>query len=339
MVAPARFPTLPLPSIRAKFPSMSQTPDWDNAWEGLEPQQPRPRRGCYQWAMATAIVLALAVAALAVFARQRGANDAPGLVLPGTGTPATTESEATAAPIAEATAAGPGLAPTATLPGEMATPELPPASDVVAARFAPILDGDPSDWADLPVYTSPFTVFTSDTWDGTDDLDVSWHVGWDDVFLYFSFTVMDETHAQSQSGNQMFRGDSVELQIDTDRAGDYGPALSVDDYQAILSPGDLGSLRPSAWLFQGTTDGNMLDAPRGTNIVVVARQTADGYTMEAAVPWIDLGVTPAPGLVLGLAVNANDNDRPGVAAQEVMKSNIPSRRHGDPTTWGTVTLQ
>ncbi len=319
---------------------MSQTPDWDNAWQGLEPQQPKSRRGCYGWAIAAAVLLALGVLALAVFARQRGAGG-PDLVLPGTDQPATAVAEdGTAPPAGEATATpGSGLAATATLPGDAATPTLPPASDVVAARYAPILDGDPADWTGLSFYTSPHTVFTDETWDGSDDLAASWWVAWDDVYLYFAFNVSDDVHAQSQSGNLTFRGDSIELQIDTDRPGDFGSRLSPDDFQITLSPGDFGALPPSAWLFQGTGGGDMLDAPAGHTIVVAARPTADGYTLEAAIPWTDLGLTPTPGLVIGLAVNANDNDRPGAAVQEMMKSNMPGRRFGDPTTWGTLTLQ
>ena len=319
---------------------MSQTPDWDKAWQGLEPQQPKSRRGCFGLAIVAAVLLMLGVLALAVFARQRGAGG-PDLVLPGTDQPPTTIAEDGATPPAgEATATpGPGLAATATLPGDAATPTLPPASDVVAARYAPILDGDPADWAALPFYTSPFTVFTDETWDGSDDLAASWWVAWDDVYLYFAFSVSDDIHAQSQSGNLTFRGDSLELQLDTDRPGDYGPRLSPDDFQISLSPGDFGALSPSAWLFQGTGGGDMVDAPAGHTIVVAARPTADGYTLEAAIPWTDLGLTPTPGLVIGLAVNANDNDIPGAAVQELMKSNVPTRRFGDPTTWGTLTLQ
>jgi hypothetical protein len=324
---------------------MSGTPDWDDAWQGLEPQQPRTRRGCYGWALAAAVVLTLAVLALAVFARQQGTSNDSGLLLPGTD-PAETAApgettdpgQATAAP-GEATATVSGLAPTATLPGDAATPALPPASDVVAGRFAPILDGDPSDWANLPFFTSPYAVFTGDEWDGSDDLAPTWWGAWDDVYLYFAFSVVDDIHAQNQSGNSTFRGDSLELQIDTDRAGDFGPTLSADDFQISLSPGDFGALPPSAWLFQGTSGGDMLDAPAGHTIVVAARPAADGYTLEAAIPWVDLRLTPTAGLVIGLAVNANDNDRRGEAVQEMMKSNVPGRRFGDPTTWGTLTLQ
>ena len=317
---------------------MSQTPDWDSAWQGLEPKQPRSRRGCYPWALAAAALLTLAVLALAVFARQRGADDGGGLVLPGTVTPATVAPGETAAPGATATP-GTGLAATATLPGELLTPSPPPETNVVAGRFAPILDGDPADWAGQPAYTSPYTVFTGDTWDGSDDLAATWQIGWDETFLYIAVSVADDVHSQSQTGNQAFRGDSVELQIDADRGGDLGPTLSTDDFQISLSPGDFGALQPSAWLFQGTAGGDMGDAPAGNLITVLARPTDGGYTLEAAIPWRDLNIAPTPGLVIGLAVNVNDNDHPGTAAQELMKSNLPGRRFGDPTTWGTLTLQ
>ena len=67
-------------------------------------------------------------------------------------------------------------------------------------------------------------------------------VTWDDVYLYFAFIVADDIHAQTQSGDLAFRGDSLELQIDTARAGDFGPSLSPDDFQVSLSPGDFGAL-------------------------------------------------------------------------------------------------
>jgi hypothetical protein len=43
-------------------------------------------------------------------------------------------------------------------------------------------------------------------------------------------------------------------------------------------------------------------------------------------------------MVMGLALNANDNDTPGTAAQEVMMSHVASRTLTDPTSWGTLTL-
>ena len=41
---------------------------------------------------------------------------------------------------------------------------------------------------------------------------------------------------------------------------------------------------------------------------------------------------------MGIALNVNDNDTPGTAVQEVMKSHVGSRRSSDPTSWGTIVL-
>jgi hypothetical protein len=212
---------------------------------------------------------------------------------------------------------------------------------VVAPRAAsaPTIDADAADWPGPLNYSSPYLVFTGDMWDGSDDLAATWQVSWDDANLYLIADVADDIHSQSQTGNEAFRGDSIELQIDADRLGDYEPALSPDDYQISLSPGDFAGLPPSAFRFQGTTAGAMLDATSPHAIVVAARPVDAGYTLEAAIPWRDLGLSPSPGLVIGWAVNVNDNDRPGTAAQELMKSSAPNRRFGDPTSWGTLTLQ
>jgi serine/threonine protein kinase len=75
------------------------------------------------------------------------------------------------------------------------------------------------------------------------------------------------------------------------------------------------------------------------NIQLQAQPTTIGYTLEAAVPWSELNITPTPGLQIGLALNATDNDTPDTAVQEIFLSNIPNRRLLDPTTWGTLTLQ
>lgn len=315
--------------------------DWDSAWQGLEPEQPPRRRGSLWLALAATAFLALGLCALAYFAlQQRGASE-PGLALPGEEqgqTPASGQSETGSG--VETTASG--IAPTATLPGEFATPpQPPPAADVAAPRASTpmTIDGNSAEWVGMPVYSSPHIVFTADSWDGSDDLAASWQVSWDDANLYLIVNVADDAHVQNQTGNQAFRGDSIELQIDTNRAGDYGPTLSPDDFQISLSPGDFAGIPPSAFLFQGTAEGEIRDATFPHSIVVAAVPNGAGYVVEAAIPWRDLNLTPTAGLAIGLAVNVNDNDSPGTAAQEMMKSNAPNRRFADPTSWGTLLLQ
>jgi hypothetical protein len=129
------------------------------------------------------------------------------------------------------------------------------------------------------------------------------------------------------------------MQFDTNRDGDFGDGLSPDDFQITLSPGDFTALPPSAARFQGTENGQILDAPGDHNLTLMAQQTVSGYTLEAAIPWSDLNLVPTEGLLIGLALNATDNDSPGTAVQEVMKSNVLTRTLTDPTSWGSLTLR
>lgn len=314
--------------------------DLDQMWQGLEPEQPRRSRGPLLVALAAAAFLLLGVCALAYTAMQRRESPPQGLIVP---PPATfvsqvaTETAENVVPTATVS-----TAPTATLPVTAATATLFPAADeAVATRrdTPPLIDADLADWGGFMQFASPYLVYQADGWDGSDDLVAVWQVSWDDDYLFFAFDISDDVHVQNQTGNQIFRGDSIDLQIDTGRAGNFSPVISPDDLQITLSAGDFAVLPPSAFRFQGTADNEMRDAPGGHNILVAARPSASGYVLEAAVPWQDLNMTPYAGLVIGLAVNVSDNDRPGTAVQEIMKSSAPNRRFGDPTTWGTLRLE
>jgi hypothetical protein len=235
-------------------------------------------------------------------------------------------------------------APTVTLetPTEAApTQPVQSGSAVEAVRLpaAPVIDGSLAEWSDVPAWSSAFVVYQVAGWDGSDDLQATWRLAWDASNLYIGVEVIDDILVQTQSGNQIFRGDSVDMQVDTNREGDLGPRLSPDDFQFTFSPGDFASLPPSAFRSQGSMDGQILDAPGGNHVILAAQRTALGYNIEAAIPWSDMNLAPAEGMVLGLALNANDNDTPGTAVQEVMKSHVATRTLTDPTGWGTLTLR
>lgn len=307
----------------------------------MEPQQPRPQRGLFIVALAAALFLLLGACLLSYFVFQQRAEETSELQLPpSTGTArAIVDDTGTVAATAMTDGSPPGFAATATLPGSATN--LPASTpDIIAPRIdsLPVIDGRP-DLVGLPRYTSPHIVYTNRDWDGTDDLVASWEIGWDETQLYLLATISDDRHVQTQTDSLAYRGDSMELQLDGGRATNFSSSLNPDDFQISLSPGDFAAIPPSAWLFQATSDGEMLDAPGLNNIQVAAQPTGEGYVLEATIPWRDLNLTPAPGLNIGLAVNFNDNDSPGTAVQEMMKSSSPNRRFSDPTTWGSLQLE
>ncbi len=310
--------------------------DWENEWAGLDPKQPRSSRwGCTLGIIFLVLLMVVICAGGGYLAwQQLDLQLGPGLVL----VPPTALS--TEADTGEAGTAQP---PPAELPALAATVTLPAAKTADAigvGRLAapPQLDGVLDEWAGVPAIESSYLVYSAEGWDGTDDIGATWRLGWDSDQLFIAVQVNDDRHVQTQSGNQIFRGDSLSLQIDSDVAGDYGPQLSPDDYQVNLSPGDFAGSAPSAFRFRGTNDGGAVDAP-GHGIRVAAQQTGEGYSLEAAIPWQDLGLVSQAGLVVGAALNVNDNDTPGTAVQEVMKSHIATRAFRDPTSWGRLLLE
>jgi hypothetical protein len=245
---------------------------------------------------------------------------------------------ATTMPLASATAT-PSVIPTVNTPGAITT--TPVVSEEVVAVFwamPPTIDGWLLEWSGSPGYLSAHRVHAIASRQNGQDITAVWQLAWDENNLYIGVDVADDVHVQTQTGNQTFRGDSLEMQIDIGRdQGLLATRLSPEHFQLIFSPGNFNDIPPSAIRFRGNDLGQMRDVPEH-NIRVAAQQLPTGYTLEAAIPWSDLAVIPQPGLVLGLALNANDNDTPGTAVQEVMVSNVPGRLFADPSSWGTLEL-
>jgi len=164
-----------------------------------------------------------------------------------------------------------------------------------------------------------------------------WRLGWDAANLYIAAIVRDDIHVQTRSDEKIYQGDSIELQFDADLAGDYGDPLNADDFHLLMSPGDFASVPTAFYLWRGE-NGRFTQIP-WQGIIMAARPLAEGgYVIEAIIPWSNFSLTPTAGMRIGLALNVSDNDQPGTAVQEMMKSNVETRTYSDPASWGTLTL-
>jgi hypothetical protein len=199
----------------------------------------------------------------------------------------------------------------------------------------PKLDGNWGDWVgNATQYGMDYIVYGKGNWEGTNDLSASYALGWDYNNFYIGVKVHDDKYVQNASGSEMYQGDGVELQLDTNLYGDfYTNSMNVDDYQMGFSPG-LGSIG-------GPTEATLY-MPRsigGTKTQVVVASTAeDGlYRVEIAIPWGIFSLThPYLGMYSGFTICVNDNDDPSVNAQQTMMCSDPYRKLLDPTTWGEV---
>ena len=92
---------------------------------------------------------------------------------------------------------------------------------------APTIDGNLNEWLGVTPVLAAYRTFEDSSWDNSEDFSAAWQLAWDNNNLYLAVTVLDNIHAQNQSGNLIFRGDSVDMQIDTNRLGDLNAAMNI----------------------------------------------------------------------------------------------------------------
>jgi hypothetical protein len=198
----------------------------------------------------------------------------------------------------------------------------------------PRIDASLEEWQQ-DRYRIEAVVFGKDNHKGENDLSGRAMVAWDETNLYLGIRVLDQKYVQNASGTNLFKGDSLDILLDTDVPGDfYLGALNEDDFQLGISP---GSPSPNhdheAYLWFPKT----IEGPRD-QVDIAARARGDGYVVEAAVPWSVFDVTPFNGQHFGFAFSISDNDNASKNVQESMVSYVPIRTLSDPTTWGDLTL-
>ena len=153
-------------------------------------------------------------------------------------------------PITLGPGSSPTPSPTVILGGATSTPvpvgsttpiskDTRPNGSPVEAAFMespPTLDGDLSDWSSS-TFNANQIVFGTSNWTGVSDYlgddDISigftshygasgvYYIGWTNEALYIAIKVTDDTHVQVSSGSFVYKGDEVELQLDTNLEDDF----------------------------------------------------------------------------------------------------------------------
>jgi len=199
---------------------------------------------------------------------------------------------------------------------------------------APTIDGVWDEW-DTTQYASSYVVYGSGNWKGKEDLSSSFRVGWNSEYLFIAFKVYDDTYVQKETGQNLYKGDSLEILLDTNLYGDLNyAALSPDDYQIGISPGknDINGEKEAFLWFPSSKSGGL------SNVKIASVKNEGVYRVEAAIPWSVYGISPASGQQYGFGVSVSDNDLTGENVQQSMVSNLPYRSLVDPTTWTVLTL-
>lgn len=246
----------------------------------------------------------------------------------------------TATPVPPTATATNTFVPTNTVvPATATIPGVRPRSQVIARYLntPPTLDGDWAEWKDLTIeYPAGSVVYGKANWANDDDLEASFHIGWDNTYLYLAVKVRDDKYVQRATGENIYKGDSIEILLDTKLQDDYYyDELSPDDFQLGISPGnpDPGGTKEAYLWFPRNLTGAR------SNVQIASRLENGIYRVEMAIPWSVFEQSPAPGKHYGFALSVSDNDNADENLQQSMVSNIAIRYLTDPTSWGDLLLQ
>ncbi|MCA9197742.1 MAG: DUF4347 domain-containing protein, partial [Planctomycetales bacterium] len=166
------------------------------------------------------------------------------------------------------------------------------------------------------------SLLASGTIDNATDLSATWSSLWDSTYLYFLVDVDDDI--LEGTGTDHFTDDIVELFVGQQITGES--TYDADEYH-------LGIRAIDNTLVIGPNS-----ATDTTGILHAVTTNATGYTVEVAIPWTSLGVSPTSGHVIGLEVQVGDDDDGGTLDGELAWQDSTGQAANDPRVFGSATL-
>lgn len=186
------------------------------------------------------------------------------------------------------------------------------------------VDGSLDDqWGGVTVYDLDIRVKGESKIAGSTDLAADWRSQWDATNLYFFISVTDDVLVDNS--DDWYDDDGIEIYIDADNSKNF--TYGDRQYQLTVEYGGEDAIEDRK--------GNL-----GAGAVSSLTETATGYTVEVAIPWTALGVTPTPGLFLGLDVHAiDDDDEDGPVDSKLTWYAEIDNSYQNPALFGTAYLQ
>ena len=215
-----------------------------------------------------------------------------------------------------------------------------PRSQVPRLKKPPALDGTGAGWEQLPVNRIPPENLVQGKVANEADSSASFRLGHDGKSLFVDVEVNDDRVVSNIAPNDIkghWRSDSVEICID--------PIAGAEDTMGCFKVGifpfdNTGSVRAArdADANQGPIEET---AP---SMRLVSRRTPAGYRIQAAIPFREIGISPAKVRRIGFNLIVYDGDKANAALGEnINKSRIAwSPRagvQGRPEDWGRLDLQ
>ena len=171
-------------------------------------------------------------------------------------------------------------------------------------------------------------------WKGPDDLSAAICISWNERAFFVCGEVIDDIQFQQSRGKDIWKGDHLELWLDTELKYDSGRTVANEfTYHFGISAGDFEGIASDVYLWKPKNRENNL-----YGINWATQKTPKGYSFEIQIPWEFLHVeNPSLGYSLRINVDLSDTDNLSREKKTLM-STSPTRVSSDPTTFRTVEL-
>ncbi len=169
-----------------------------------------------------------------------------------------------------------------------------------------------------PAWQGPWTAAKKTVDGSTTGTSAQFRTLWDDQYLYVGVTVIK--NGLFNDSAETYNNDSVEVFLNTD---DVPTATNVPD--------DFG------FLFGWNNPVVSERLGRITGVLFSTATISNGYTLEAAIPWATLSVSPSAGMTLGFDLAVNEGDAAGCRAGELIWNGTLFDTV-DPRNFGVLTL-
>lgn len=221
-------------------------------------------------------------------------------------------------------------------------------SSTVAAVPAPEnieIDGSFDDWASVPTaYQMRFAIHNDES-GGRLGTNSEGHVrvAYDDAGLYLAIGVDDDIYSQMNTGDQVWRGDAVNINVSSVPPGEASDNPDADDFQLTMTVADADGRPAHAW-FQGTGADSFQTAETTKPVTIVSDPPVPdgGYRMEAFIPWgvFEMNGPPSTEMVALFTVFDNDGEvGPDGPVQRTILANRAQAQFQNPQTWGTLRFE
>ena len=195
-----------------------------------------------------------------------------------------------------------------------------------------VVDGDLSDWADIPhvaLYEAAQVHNVGADWTGPLDCSGTMRMCFDGDWLYLAFRTTDDVYHQGYTGRGSWMNDSVRFAFDpmSQRGSDgYGP-YGQEFYVSLTKRG------PLLWRNHGGRTGPVESARLG----LMLRKDGSGVSYELAIPWTELNpLIPIARQHFGFSFAINDSDGARLKSRLEWTGGFGDPR--DPSAFGQVTL-